>query len=90
MQPQSLNATSSTEVTGVWWRASRSATIDQIFSFDERSGKRVDQGQYSNIFCIKEDPNKTGNIQSCIILHYRAFRGAQIKGRAISLNTIEM
>ena len=68
LQEDAIRNSSSAVMTGIWWRAIRSATINhQTFSVCERSGESVGQGS-SRIFCIKEILNKTANMWSCIIL----------------------
>ncbi|GFS94796.1 hypothetical protein TNCV_4456721 [Trichonephila clavipes] len=78
---------SSTIVTGVWLRASRSAIMDQTFSVVKRSGEHAGQGN-SRTFSVSR---KVRTIQAtCGRPRNKWFCRARIKGRATGRNTREM
>ncbi|GFY11788.1 hypothetical protein TNCV_1529801 [Trichonephila clavipes] len=57
---------SSIVVIGVWRRASRSATMDQLFSIGERSSERAGQGS-SRTFSVSRKVRTIPSTRGCAI-----------------------
>ncbi|GFU16393.1 hypothetical protein TNCV_835821 [Trichonephila clavipes] len=81
---------SSAVETGVWWRASRSTTIDLTFSIGERSGERAGKGN-SQTFSLSRKVRTIPTTCGCVLSFLKVgFRRTRIKGRATGRNTLEM
>ena len=57
-----------TEVTSIWWQASRLVIIGQTFYNDQRSGKHPGRHQ-PNFFCVKDASKQC---RQHVVVHYSA------------------
>ena len=81
---------SSTVVFGGWWWGCRLAINNQISLYCSEIRRMCRPGQQKNIFCIKEGPNNTRNMEFCIILLKNSSSQVSNKGKNKDLNTTEI